>query len=521
MAQRWAGPGASEAAQRNAAALSGIRSQAFDGDVGHTQLLFDDSPQQLAVQAGTTQSATWLNLGHLVHRADNHRGSLRGQGFELRTDAWGAVRGAQGVLLTSYALNPSQAAGHNDAQIALAQQAQTLTEALQRATHAHQTVTLASAVGSTNANQTTLDEFEPPLSALRTSLSSHVRSDALDAARGSAFDKNTQPSDDNSHIPHTADALIALSAQASLVQTAAQDLIVSAGDVLHLGSGADTQVATGGALRVHAGQALGVLGGAIQANGSAAGTGLTLIAAQGEVKLQAQSGPAQLAAQQDLRIQTASGEINLAAAQTLTLSTAGGARITLANGQLTVQCPGTVTVKAGNKALVGGGTVDVALPKFTGQPLTDTPIQFRLQLQDMPGPNGVVLPQTDWRISRAPSEDEALTSDRVLLSGQSDDQGQLILSAADHRKLQAAWNGYPGQLWIVAEGHVHQLWLSQDAGQWNDLQAQHFALDALGYSDDLYVADDQTSGAFHARQAREENDLRTGQALLGSVKGGA
>ena len=52
-----------------------------------------------------------------------------------------------------------------------------------------------------------------------------------------------------------------------------------------------------------------------------------------------------------------------------------------------------------------------------------------MQLQDMPGPNGVALPQADWCITRAPSEDEALTSDRVLLSGQSDDQGQFIEQA--------------------------------------------------------------------------------------------
>ena len=47
----------------------------------------------------------------------------------------------------------------------------------------------------------------------------------------------------------------------------------------------------------------------------------------------------------------------------------------------------------------------------------------------LPGPNGVALPQADWCITRAPSEDEALTSDRVLLSGQSDDQGQFIEQA--------------------------------------------------------------------------------------------
>ena len=48
-----AGAGAGLDAHNNAAALSGLRSQAFDGD-GHNQLLFDDTPSQLAVQAGST-----------------------------------------------------------------------------------------------------------------------------------------------------------------------------------------------------------------------------------------------------------------------------------------------------------------------------------------------------------------------------------------------------------------------------------------------------------------------------------
>ena len=32
----------------------------------------------------------------LIHQAENYRGSFRGAGLELRTDAWGALRGGQG-----------------------------------------------------------------------------------------------------------------------------------------------------------------------------------------------------------------------------------------------------------------------------------------------------------------------------------------------------------------------------------------------------------------------------------------
>ena len=64
--------------QANAAALSGFKTKEFGG-AGFNQLVFDDTDTQLRVQLPTTQHGTQLNLGHLIHQADNHRG-----GFEAR-----------------------------------------------------------------------------------------------------------------------------------------------------------------------------------------------------------------------------------------------------------------------------------------------------------------------------------------------------------------------------------------------------------------------------------------------------
>jgi len=36
----------------------------------------------LRLQLATTQAYSQLNLGHLIHQADNYRGSFRGEGFE-------------------------------------------------------------------------------------------------------------------------------------------------------------------------------------------------------------------------------------------------------------------------------------------------------------------------------------------------------------------------------------------------------------------------------------------------------
>ena len=103
----WHGASPDAQGHRNPAALSGLKSAEFGSGSGqaqgYNQLVLDDTDQQLRVQLASTQGATQLNLGHLIHQADNARGSLRGLGIELRTDAQGAIRAHQGVLLTSYA----------------------------------------------------------------------------------------------------------------------------------------------------------------------------------------------------------------------------------------------------------------------------------------------------------------------------------------------------------------------------------------------------------------------------------
>ena len=124
----------------------------------------------------------------------------------------------------------------------------------------------------------------------------------------------------------------------------------SSQDTTQIASGQDTHVAVGGQTRIHTGQAIGILAGAIQPGAEAAGKGLTLIAAQGPIDLQAQAGPAQIAAKQTLELKTASGVVNIAAAKRIVLAVSGGASITIEGGQFTAQCPGKITVKAGQKA---------------------------------------------------------------------------------------------------------------------------------------------------------------------------
>lgn len=170
----WHGASSDTKGHRNGAAHWGVRSKEF-GASGYNQLLFDDTDAQGRIQLKSSHAATELNLGHLIHSADNYRGSFRGHGAELRTDAYGAVRAGAGLLITSYKINHNasarDAAGDNAPAIAMLKQAVALGEAFSGAAMKHETVVLASHAGAARANAGVLDEKAPPLKALLTAVS--------------------------------------------------------------------------------------------------------------------------------------------------------------------------------------------------------------------------------------------------------------------------------------------------------------------------------------------------------------
>src|SRR5690606_30574340 len=46
--------------------------------------------------------ASQLNLGNLSHPKESESSEGRGEGFELRTDQWGALRAGKGLLISTY-----------------------------------------------------------------------------------------------------------------------------------------------------------------------------------------------------------------------------------------------------------------------------------------------------------------------------------------------------------------------------------------------------------------------------------
>ena len=357
----WHGASADTAGHGNAAAQWGVRSKEF-GASGYNQLLFDDTDAQGRVQLRSTHAASELTLGHLIHNADNYRGSLRGQGAELRTDAYGAVRAASGLLVTSYAINHNASArepmGDNTAGIALLKQAVQVAQTFSDAAKTHETVTLASHIGAAKASACLIDDKEPPLKALLTAVSGMVGNASLDAARTDAAERTTTPGDDR--LPHASSPVIAVSGKAGLSVTAGQAMQLSNGETISLMSGGDSQFVSGGQLRMQTRQAIGVLGGAVKAGED--NIGVQMIAAKDAIDIQAQTDVLKVQARDEITLVSASAFVDWAAAKSISLSTAGGANITIAGGNITVQCPGKITVHAGTKNFGGPDRLDYPLP---------------------------------------------------------------------------------------------------------------------------------------------------------------
>jgi type VI secretion system secreted protein VgrG len=357
----WHGASGDSAGHRNGAAQWGIRSKEFGGS-GYSQLLFDDTDGQGRVQLRCTHAASELNLGHLIHAADNYRGSFRGLGAELRTDAYGAVRAGRGLLVSSYKVNHSAAqrdpAGENAAGVSLLGTATKLAESFSAAAVTHQTVGLAAHLGAAKANVSVLDEKAAPLKGLLTALSGMVGADSLDAALADAGAKATGGG--KGKTPHSTDPIIAIAAKDGFGAVAGQSLQLANGESVALVSGQDTQFVSGGQMRMHSGQAIGVLGGAVKAGEG--GLGLQLIAAKDAIDIQAQADELKVQARDEVNVISANAHIDWAAAKKISLSTAGGANITIEGGNITVQCPGKIKVHAGKKSFTAPEKLNYKLP---------------------------------------------------------------------------------------------------------------------------------------------------------------
>ncbi|MFS2016555.1 type VI secretion system Vgr family protein [Massilia sp. CT11-108] len=86
-------------------ALSGLRSrelQAGEGSGRGNHLVLDDTAGKIQAQLKSDHQCSQLSLGHITRVEDTSgRKEFRGEGWELRTDGHGALRSAEGMLVTT------------------------------------------------------------------------------------------------------------------------------------------------------------------------------------------------------------------------------------------------------------------------------------------------------------------------------------------------------------------------------------------------------------------------------------
>ncbi|RZG43928.1 type VI secretion system Vgr family protein [Acinetobacter wuhouensis] len=280
--------------------LAGIRSKEYQGE-GFGQLRFDDTTGQISTQLQNSHGASQLNLGNLSHPKDKDTSDGRGEGFELRTDQWGAVRAGQGLLLSTY--KQDQASGtHLDAKEAKQQLESSLNN--------------SKALSEVAKNQKT-----DPLEVLENLKQFLDQIEKGEKDKADAFKQ----------------ALMVLAAPNSIALATNEDIHISADKQISHSAGESINISTQKSLIGHASSKISLF---------AAQEGARLFAGKGKVEIRAQGDGADLIARKGIQIISTEDVIEFKSPKEITL-TAGGSQLKINGSGVFVTTGAMFEVKAG------------------------------------------------------------------------------------------------------------------------------------------------------------------------------
>ena len=256
----------------------------------NNKLRMEDQKGQEHIKLATDYQKSQLNLGHIVDSGREKRGE-NGEGFELRTDGWGAVRAGKGILVSAQNQDAGGKMLDMDDAVAQLEQALSLAKSLNKAAQ--------------TANNHNTDE----------ATQSGRLKDALKDLKEAG-------------LIQTAPAGIATATEQSQLHTANENI--------HLISGANTDITAGQSLTAHAAESLNLF---------AQSSGIKVQANQGKVEVQAQNDELQLNALKDAMLTSSAGKVTIAAKEEI-LITCKGAYIKLSNGEVEIGSPKVVRVRA-------------------------------------------------------------------------------------------------------------------------------------------------------------------------------
>ena len=261
-----------------------------------------------------------LNLGHLV---DSEK-QQRGEGFELRTDSWGAIRAQKGIFIS--------ADGHARAQ------------------------------GQVLEMQAAMSQLEQARS-----LAEALRS-AAEAARAELADVQTQKVLLSEALRDLKKAALLVSAPEGIAQVTGKSLQQSAGDNIISTSGGHTDFSALKRFTVAAGERVSLY---------AQKLGIKMFAGKGKVEIQAQGDEMTLDALKDIRISSSEGKLIISAKQEIIL-TSGGGYIRIADGTVECAAPDKIIERGAVWQKFGGQSISQAMQSWENAEFAITPEVRRL-----------------------------------------------------------------------------------------------------------------------------------------------
>lgn len=333
--------------------MSGLKSKEVGGR-GHNQLVMDDSTGQVRTQLASTEAETQLNLGYLIDQQGNHRGALRGNGFELRTDAYGAIRARDGLYLSTWG-QPGASGAQLEAEDAWSQLraahelSRTLSEVASQ--HTAEALTGVDGLGTFNRNGNV------------------TYGDAASASGGEQrFEDgggDTQHainSGGKGKVPGLNDALVLVSSPDGIATATPKSTHLHSGEHLTLSTGEDISIGSGKGLLASVADKISLF---------VHRAGMKLIAAGGRVDIQAQQDEMELLSKQAMRLSSTENAIILAGKKEILL-TSGDAYIRLAGGDIQIHAPKTVDIKGAKKSISGPASMSHTFNQFPESRFNET-----------------------------------------------------------------------------------------------------------------------------------------------------
>ncbi|NHB94585.1 DUF2345 domain-containing protein, partial [Photorhabdus cinerea] len=305
----------------------------------NNKLRMDDERGKEHIKLSTEYGGkSQLNLGHLVDGQRPHP-NKRGEGFELRTDDWGAIRAGKGLFIS--ADQQTKASGQQlDMSVVIEQ----LETALSIAKSLSKAAEIGQGKPGDSAGQAVLNQ-------------------ALEGLKKPGI------------LMHAPQGIGIISPEAVRVASGNHSVGVIAGKNADISALKDITAVGGESVSLFAQK-----------------SGMKLFAHQGKLEIQAQDDELSMLAKKDIDITSAEGKVTISASREIVLSSGGG-YIRIKDGNIELGCPGNILLKAANIQKMGAENVNApapALPRgFSGF--------FTLKDQD----SGQVLPHKRYRITTA------------------------------------------------------------------------------------------------------------------------